>query len=38
MEKTKKQIDVTLIGGGIMSLTLAVLISEIYPSKKNKNN
>jgi len=36
MEKTKKQIDVTLVGGGVMSLTLAVLISEIYPSKKIK--
>ena len=29
-------VDLTLVGGGIMSLTLAVLISEIYPDKKIK--
>ena len=26
--------DITLVGGGIMSLTLAVLIKEVYPNCK----
>jgi len=32
--KRKKQRDITLVGGGIMSLTLAVLINELNPKLK----
>ena len=34
MLKNKNQYDITLVGGGVMSLTLAVLISELNPKLK----
>ena len=36
MQNNIDKVDIALVGGGIMSLTLAVLISEIYPDKKIK--
>ena len=32
--ETKINTDITIVGGGVMSLTLAALISEIYPKYK----
>jgi len=34
MSEKKIQQDITLVGGGIMSLTLAVLINEVNPKLK----
>jgi malate dehydrogenase (quinone) len=34
MYKTQDQYDITLVGGGVMSLTLAVLINELNPKFK----
>ena len=34
MKNSRSNQDITLIGGGVMSLTLAVLMKEVYPNTK----